>query len=212
MTVSQMDLAALMCSRLCHDLLSPVGALNNGLELLEDETDPDMRKRCIDLLGASARTTAQKLKYFRLAFGSAGGYGEHVNAEEPKELIAGIIAENDRVTMEWVSNDNQLPKMAVKVLLNLALIAIDSLVRGGNITVAIENTGTHCEIALRATGPKIVADDVILRALKGRMDDGELSARTVAAYMVEELVRYSGGEVQIVREADVFILGAAVKN
>lgn len=210
MTVSQMDLAALMCSRLCHDLLSPVGALNNGLELLEDETDPDMRKRCIDLLGASARTTAQKLKYFRLAFGSAGGYGEHVNAEEPKELIAGIIAENDRVTMEWVSNDNQLPKMAVKVLLNLALIAINSLVHGGNITVAIENTGTHCEIALRAT--KIVADDVILRALKGRMDDGELSARTVAAYMVEELVRYSGGEVQIVREADVFILGAAVKN
>ena len=72
MAQSNLDLAALLCSKLCHDLLSPVGAINNGLELLEDETDPEMRDRCLDLLYDSARVSADKLKYFRLAFGAAG--------------------------------------------------------------------------------------------------------------------------------------------
>ena len=75
MAQSNLDLAALLCSKLCHDLLSPVGAINNGLELLEDETDPEMRDRCLDLLADSARVSADKLKYFLLAFGAAGGFG-----------------------------------------------------------------------------------------------------------------------------------------
>ena len=68
------DLASLLCSRLCHDLLSPVGALNNGLELMADEQDPAMRERCLELLNESARASANKLKFFRLAFGAAGGF------------------------------------------------------------------------------------------------------------------------------------------
>ena len=67
---SQTDLAALLCSRLCHDLLSPVGALSNGIELLADETDPEMQKRCVELLEQSAKTSTDKLKFFRLAFGA----------------------------------------------------------------------------------------------------------------------------------------------
>ena len=76
--ISQTDLAAMLCSRLCHDMLSPVGALANGLELLADEKDPAMRERCFELLEQSARTSANKLKFFRLAFGSAGGFGAGV--------------------------------------------------------------------------------------------------------------------------------------
>ena len=76
---SEVDLASLLCSRLCHDLLSPVGAMNNGLELLADETDPEMQKRCMDLLAESAKSAADKLKFFRLAFGAAGGFGSAVD-------------------------------------------------------------------------------------------------------------------------------------
>src|SRR6185312_9911541 len=72
LAVNSLDLASLLCSRLCHDLMSPVGALNNGIELLADETDPDMREKCLELLGDSARATANKLKFFRLAFGAGG--------------------------------------------------------------------------------------------------------------------------------------------
>ena len=71
MTQDSVEFAALLCSRLCHDLLSPIGALNNGLELMADETDPDMRQRCLDLLSDSARSSANKLKFFRLEIGRA---------------------------------------------------------------------------------------------------------------------------------------------
>ena len=78
---SELDLAALLCSRLCHDMLSPVGALNNGLELMADEKDPAMRQRCLELMEQSARVSANKLKFFRLAYGAAGGFGEQVPVE-----------------------------------------------------------------------------------------------------------------------------------
>ena len=87
MTVSPVDFASLLCSRLCHDLLSPIGALNNGLELLADETDPAMRERCMELLADSARVSASKLKFFRLAFGAAGGFGETVATDEARGAI-----------------------------------------------------------------------------------------------------------------------------
>src|SRR3546814_17345477 len=92
MTVESIDFAALLCSRLCHDLLSPIGALNNGLELLADENDPEMRARCLELLSESARTSANKLKNFRLAFGSAGGFGELVPANEAQVAIERLFA------------------------------------------------------------------------------------------------------------------------
>ena len=75
---TRIDLASLLCSRLCHDLLSPVGALSNGLELLSSEDDPEMRDRCVELLEQSATISTNKLKFFRLAFGAAGGFGERV--------------------------------------------------------------------------------------------------------------------------------------
>ena len=105
MSVSPVDFASLLCSRLCHDLLSPVGALNNGLELLADETDPAMRERCMDLLAESARTSANKLKFFRLAFGAAGGFGEMVDAREAKTAIEGLFAANKRLTIAWMVED-----------------------------------------------------------------------------------------------------------
>ena len=77
---SATDLAALLCSRLCHDMLSPVGAMSNGLELLASETDPEMRQNCMELLEQSATISTNKLKYFRLAYGAAGGFGDRVGS------------------------------------------------------------------------------------------------------------------------------------
>ncbi|MFN9375569.1 MAG: histidine phosphotransferase, partial [Novosphingobium sp.] len=101
MTDYSLDLASLLASRLCHDMLSPVGALTNGLELLADEKDPEMRKRCFELLEQSAKISADKLKFFRLAFGAAGGFGENVAVEEAKSLVDALAANNARVTINW---------------------------------------------------------------------------------------------------------------
>ena len=96
------EFASLLCSRLCHDLLSPVGAINNGLELLADETDPEMRERCLDLLAESARASANKLKFFRLAFGAAGGFENDVDTREAKAAIEGLYGADGRVALGWM--------------------------------------------------------------------------------------------------------------
>ena len=138
MNISPIDFASLLCSRLCHDLLSPVGALNNGLELLADETDPAMRERVLQLLTASATASANKLKFFRLAFGAAGGFGETVDTREARTAIEGLFSENKRLEIGWMVDEGMLPKPAIKVLLNLSLIAGDALVRGGRLDIGAE--------------------------------------------------------------------------
>ncbi|HET9811288.1 MAG TPA: histidine phosphotransferase family protein, partial [Sphingomicrobium sp.] len=148
------DFASLLCSRLCHDLMSPVGALNNGIELLADEQDPDMRDRCLELLSDSARATANKLKFFRLAFGAAGGFGDAVDTGEARTALEGLLGSDGKIELGWMVGDEKLSKGATKLLLNLALIAGDSLVRGGRLDIGAE-TGSGTEIAIRAEGPRI---------------------------------------------------------
>jgi len=209
---SSTDLAALLCSRLCHDMLSPVGALSNGLELLADEKDPEMRKRCFELLEQSARISADKLKFFRLAYGAAGGFGDEVPADEPRELVAGLIAANERIALEWAVGDPTLPKPAVKVLLNLAAIAIDALVRGGTLAVGAERRDGATEIAVRAAGPRVAFDGNIGKALDGSLAEGELTGRTAPAHMVRLLAEELGGGVQFALSAEALVMGAVLPD
>jgi len=211
MTISPVDYASLLCSRLCHDLLSPIGALNNGLELLADETDPAMRQRCMDLLAESARTSANKLKCFRLAFGAAGGFGDMVDPREAKGAIEGLLSDAKRTTLGWLVEAEALPKPAIKVLLNLALIANEALVRGGTLDVGAEENGGLIEIVVKIEGPKILLDPDLRRTLTDGTDD--VTARAAAAWLVHALVAQAGGSVQVVEPADnVLILGAALNR
>ncbi|MEO1044623.1 MAG: histidine phosphotransferase family protein [Pseudomonadota bacterium] len=210
MPVSETNLASLLCSRLCHDLLSPVGALNNGLELLADETDPEMRRRCIDLLEDSARAAAQKLKYYRLAFGAAGGFDDHVDVNEAHQLIIGLIAGKSSTSLQWDVAAETLPKAAIKLLLNLVLIANEALVRGGDLAVAAEESAGRIEIVVRANGQKIAADSHILAMLAGGegSDEEELNPRTAAAYLSRAIAEEHDGAVQVALQDDSLVLGA----
>lgn len=210
MNESSPDLAALLCSRLCHDMLSPVGALSNGLELLATEKDPEMRKRCMELLEQSARISTDKLKFFRLAFGAAGGFGEMVPVAEPRALIDALVSNNDRITVNWALAGDSLPKQAVKTLLNLAFIGIESLVRGGTLDVGAELTGEASEIVIRASGPRIAFDKDIGRALDGSLPAGELSSRTAPAAMLQQLAASLGGGLQYALTDEALVMGAVL--
>ena len=210
MTASTVDFASLLCSRLCHDLLSPVGALNNGLELMADETDPDMRQRCFELLEQSARTSANKLKFFRLAFGSAGGYGETITTQEARSAIEGII--NERTALGWLIESPDLPKLPVKVMLNLALVAVDAMVRGGQLDIGAERNADGIEIVVRGAGDKIVVDPDIQSALQGAIADDDISARTAAAAMTHKLATQAGGQLMVSNEKNLLLLGAFIPN
>lgn len=208
MNDSSNDLASLLCSRLCHDMLSPVGALTNGLELLTDEKDPDMRDRCFELLEQSARTSADKLRFFRLAFGAAGGFGELVSVAEPRAVVDALVANNDRITLNWALSGNSLPKPAVKILLNLALIGIESLVRGGTLDIGAELRDGMSELVVRATGPRIAFDPEIGQALDGPLADNVLTSRSAPAAMVYRLAVSGGGGLKYAQTEDTLVLGA----
>lgn len=201
-----LEFAALLCSRLCHDLLSPVGAFSNGLELMADETDPNMRERCLALLVESARTSASKLKFFRLAFGSAGGFGDAVPTAEAKSAIEGMFAGTGRVKLGWMVPDDTLSKPATKILLNLALIGGEALVRGGQLDVGVEQNGGAMELVVRAQGQKIVLDRELRHALSGDMAPAEATSRSAAAWMVRALVDKLGGQVLMSPEGEPALL------
>ncbi|WP_296674831.1 histidine phosphotransferase family protein [Novosphingobium sp.] len=212
MTDASVDLASLLCSRLCHDLLSPVGAMSNGLELLADEKDPEMRKRCMELLEQSARTSADKLKFFRLAFGAAGGFGDLVPVEEPRALIDALAGPGGRTQVNWALGASSLPKPAVKVMLNLAHIGIEALVRGGTLDIGAEQRGGASEIVIRAAGPKIAFDPTVGQALDGSLPVDQLSSRTAPAWMLNQLAKRNGGGLQFALTDEALVMGAVLPD
>jgi histidine phosphotransferase ChpT len=205
------EFASLLCSRLCHDLLSPVGALNNGIELLTDEHDPEMRARCLELLGESARASANKLKFFRLAFGAAGGFADEVDTREARVAIEGLFGGEGRIQIGWMVDDPTMSKSALKILLNLVLIAGDALVRGGRLDIGAEKHGGGLDIVIRAEGTRIVLDPELKNVLVGETSEDAIAPRAAAAWLVHCLVREGGGEVQVMDgEEGILLIGASL--
>ena len=191
------EFASLLCSRLCHDLLSPVGALNNGIELLADEHDPEMRARCLDLLAESARASSNKLKFFRLAFGAAGGFADVVDTREARAAIEGLFGGDGRIQLGWMVDEPTMSKAALKVLLNLVLIAGDALVRGGSLDVGAEKSEAGLDIVVRAEGTRIVLDPELKKVLTGEMQEDEVAPRAAAAWLAHALVTEGGGQRKV---------------
>jgi histidine phosphotransferase ChpT len=208
--MNAVDLASLLCSRLCHDLMSPVGALNNGIELLADEQDPEMRDKCLELLGESARASANKLKFFRLAFGAAGGFGDSVDTREAQAALEGLFGPERRIELGWMVASDKLPKGAVKLLLNLALLAGDALVRGGRLDVGAEIGGALIEIVIRAEGPRILLDPVLRETLLAGSTGETVEPRAAGAWLAHSLAGEAGGSIQLSDPAaEVLLIGAA---
>lgn len=210
--MNAVDLASLLCSRLCHDLMSPVGALNNGIELMADEQDPDMRDRCVELLSDSAKATANKLKFFRLAFGAGGGFGDLIDANEARVALEGIFGAERRIELGWMVADEKLSKGAMKLLLNLALIAGDALVRGGRLDIGAETTSSGLEIAIRGEGPRVMLDAGLRDMLtSGASSDEYIEPRAAGAWLAKALAQEAGGSIQLSEPApEILIIGATV--
>ena len=205
------DLASLLCSRLCHDLMSPIGALNNGIELLADETDPDMREKCLELLADSARASANKLKFFRLAFGAAGAFGEEIDTREAEVALEGLYGPERRIELGWVVENDKLPKNAVKLLLNLAMLAGDALVRGGRLDVGAERRNGEVELAVRGEGPRILLDPALRETLEKGDGGARVEPRAAAAWLAHRLTAEAGGSLRLSDpSSEVLMIGASL--
>lgn len=194
--MSKIDFSALLCSRLCHDLVSPVGAITNGIEILEDEHDADMREQVVDLLKKSAQQTSNKLQFFRLAFGAAGGFSAQLDLKEAEKALLSFV-EGARIDLTWQSEIYQAPKAAVKVLLNLSLVGAETLIRGGNMAVAFDVEDDDATITVTMNGDKIILQDAIKTALSGGLDENDLEPRTAPAYLASSVIFSRGGSLQV---------------
>jgi histidine phosphotransferase ChpT len=164
----------------------------------------------MELLEQSARISTDKLKFFRLAFGAAGGFGEAIPIDEAKAVIEALAADNRRIEINWAIADPSLPKPAVKVLLNLAQIGLDALVRGGTLDIGAERRDGAVEIVARARGDRIAFDETIGRALQGDLAEGEITSRTAAAHMIALVAEEMDGGLQYKLGDGVLVLGAAL--
>jgi histidine phosphotransferase ChpT len=139
-TIGALDLAALLCSRVCHDLISPVGAIVNGLEVLDEDKDEETKTFALDLIKKSARAASAKLQFCRLAFGAAGSAGAQIELGDAEKTARGLI-EDGKTTIVWNLPRELVPKNRAKLLLNMLMVAVGAIPRGGTITVDAAGTG-----------------------------------------------------------------------
>ncbi|WP_281301962.1 MULTISPECIES: histidine phosphotransferase family protein [unclassified Iodidimonas] len=194
--MSSVSFAALLCSRLCHDLVSPVGALSNGLEVLADEHDDEMRLQVLSLLDQSARQTANRLQFFRLAFGAGGGFGKMVDPRDGEKALKAFL-QDSKITLEWQIQSPSLPKDALKLILNLALLAGEGLVRGGVLRIESSGNETGQVIEVSASGPRVLFSSAAREALEGKLSEADLEPRTAPAYLAGIVARDIPARLQI---------------
>ncbi|MCP4317915.1 MAG: histidine phosphotransferase [Hyphomicrobiales bacterium] len=178
LTLSGSDLAALLCSRVCHDVISPVGAINNGLELL-DEGGAD--EDAMDLIRASAHNASVRLKFARLAFGASGSVGASLDTGEAEKAVQDFASADNKTEIVWQGTRAIIAKNKVKLLLNLFLVAYGSIPRGGTIEIVLENLETDPKFTLTARGKMVRVPPKFLEIHSGSSDE-PVDAHSVQPY------------------------------
>lgn len=206
-TIDDLELSALVSSKICHDIISPVGAIANGLEIMDEETDDSMREHAMTLVRRSASTASAKLQFARLAFGAAGSSGSEIDLTDA-ERVARAVAESDKHSLEWSGPAATMAKDKVKLLLNLTTIALEALPRGGSIKVSISGEGDETAFELRCAGEKARIPDEIANFLNGGAPDN-LNAHSIQPYYTLRLARAVRMPVQITAEEGVVLIKAA---
>jgi histidine phosphotransferase ChpT len=203
-TLSASELAALLCSRVCHDIISPVGAINNGLELL-DEGGAD--EDAMNLIRASARNASARLQFARIAFGAAGSAGMQIDTGDAESVATAFFA-NEKPQFEWRGARALLPKNKVKLLLNLTLIANGAIPRGGRLVVSLEDLDTSPRFVLTANGPMVRVPARFLELHSGAPSGEPIDAHAVQPYYTLLLAREAGMEILIHAGAEEIVLTA----
>ena len=185
--MNDLDFAALLVSRVCHDLVSPVGAVVNGLEVLEDERDAGMRADALKLVTSSAEQAAARLQFARIAFGAAGSAGAELDLNEVGRIAKGL-SHGSKVQIDWQAAHVNWPKDWAKLLMNATLLASDSLPRGGNVVVQTSAESAAPGFTIRASGQGARMLEEVEKAMRGE-PTAALDGRSIQAYLTHKLAR-----------------------
>ena len=203
-----LDLAALLCSRVCHDLISPVGAIVNGLEVLEDDNDESTKTFALDLIKKSARQASARLQFCRLAFGAAGSAGAQIDLGDAESVARGFL-EDDKTKLAWNLPRLLLPKNRVKLLLNLLLLGGQTIPRGGTMTVDPLGDGEAMGFKVRASGLNARIPQAVPGLLSGETADHPVDAHGIQPLFAGMLARACDLDVTLTANGDGILLTAA---
>ena len=206
-SLEPLDLAALLCSRVCHDVISPVGAIVNGLEMMEDEKDADMRSFALDLIKKSAHTASAKLQFCRLAFGGAASVGATIDTGDAEKVARGLI-EDEKVKLTWNSPRVLMSRSKVKLVLNLCLIAAAAVPRGGTIVVTMTGEGDAIAIRVESRSAIIRVASHVRDLLMGQPENGTIDAHGIQPYYTGLVAQSANMVLNMVIEPEMVVLEA----
>ena len=206
-TLEALDLAALLCSRVCHDLISPSGAIVNGVEVLEESKDEETRSFAIDLIKKSARTASARLQFCRIAFGAAGSASAQIDLSDAEKVARGFI-EDEKVKLAWNLPSALQPKNRVKLLLNMILVATQSIPRGGIVAVDGDGPPEAMTFKISARGLNARIPQAVPALLAGTPENGVVDAHAIQPFYAGLLGRASGLAVSIETDGDAIVVAA----
>jgi histidine phosphotransferase ChpT len=205
MKLSDLDLAALLCSRVCHDIISPVGAISNGLELMDDpEVDAEMKATALDMVRSSAKTATAKLKFCRIAFGASGSAGAQIDMGEAGEMAKAFVGD-EKIRLDWQAPRENRPKAEVKLVLNMLMLAMAGIPRGGVVTVTVEGRN----FIVSAKGERAKVPQTMADVLTGAAAIDTLDARMVQPYYAKLLAQSAGLNLGMSLAADESVMVVA---
>jgi histidine phosphotransferase ChpT len=206
--LESLDLAALLCSRVCHDLISPVGAIMNGIEVMEDDSDEETRTFALDLIKKSARTASAKLQFCRIAFGAAGSAGAQIDTGDAEKVARGML-EDEKTKITWNLPRLLLPKNRVKLLLNMLLIAGHAIPRGGMLTIDPVGEGETMGFKVSSSGLNARVPQAMPGLLTGEPSNGHaVDAHAIQPFYAGMLARNCGLNVAFASEGEAIVLTA----
>ncbi len=195
-----LGLSALLSSRVCHDLINPVGAIGSGLDVLDDpEMDETMRSAALDLIRSGAKKALALLSYARLAYGAAGGFGAQISLEDAQAALQGLY-DTVKPDLDWTLEGDMAPKECVKSILILANAAADFVPRGGTVKI----DGRYNDFAITATGKRIYLQDDLVKALRGEARD--LTPKFTPALIAAQMIVADGGTVDVAADDEKAVI------
>ena len=202
---SDLELAALISSKICHDVISPVGAIYNGLEILGEDGDPGARDYAMDVIRNVTIQASARLQFARFAFGAAGSAGAEIDLQTAREISEGFIGDAKH-KLTWSAPSGFLPKNQVKLLLNLVAISVNALPRGGTIAVSIEEDLTSPQFTIACSGPRSRPPQHLPEIVAGDMP--EIDAMSVQAYYTWRLAQNVGAQIALEQSDDTITIRA----
>jgi histidine phosphotransferase ChpT len=200
--LDSLDLAALLCSRVCHDVISPVGAIVNGLEVLAEEKDAGMREFALDLINRSAKTASARLQFARIAFGAAGSAGSAIDTGDAEQVAKGFL-NDDKIRMVWSGPRLLMPKNRVKLVLNLLVIGASCIPRGGSLNCVLEGDGDFPSFHITAEGKNARIPHGVEASLAGTPENGAVDAHGIQPFYTGMIARVADMGVTMAIEGEV---------